>query len=116
MPNEKHTTVLGQSTSSQSTSELVTPIQSGRHEEPSINRVSVKVPPFWDENPEIWFAQVEAQFANAGVIADLSRFNTVVAAIETKILTQITDAVLQPPETDKYLNLKTVLLERYGAS
>lgn len=81
-----------------------------------VNRVAVKVPPFWDENPEIWFAQVEAQFANAGVISDISRFNTVVAAIETKILTQITDAVLQPPETGKYVNLKTVLLERYGAS
>lgn len=82
----------------------------------TINRVSVKVPPFWDENPEIWFAQVEAQFANAGVISDISKFNTVVAAIETKILTQITDAVLQPPDAGKYLNLKAVLLERYGAS
>lgn len=82
----------------------------------TVNRVAVKVPPFWEESPEIWFAQVEAQFANAGVSSDDSRFNTVVAAIESKILMQITDAVLHPPDTGKYRNLKTVLLENFGAS
>ncbi|GFY18351.1 hypothetical protein TNCV_2047571 [Trichonephila clavipes] len=28
----------------------------------SIARASVKVPPFWRENPEIWFSQMESQF------------------------------------------------------
>lgn len=83
---------------------------------PIINRVSVKVPPFWSENPEVWFAQIEAQFSIAGVHSDSSKFNTVVAAIESKVLSQIADAIINPPETGKYDNLKKQLLERFGAS
>lgn len=82
----------------------------------TVNRVSVKVPPFWDENPKIWFAQVEAQFANSGVHSDVSKFNTVVAAIETRILAQVSDAILSPPPDGKYVYFKKVLLERFGAS
>lgn len=81
-----------------------------------VNRVSVKVPPFWHENPTIWFAQVEAQFEIAGMTVDSSRFNTVVAAIESKILCQVMDAVTQPPTSGKYDNLKEKLLTRFGAS
>ncbi|GBP17365.1 hypothetical protein EVAR_70487_1 [Eumeta japonica] len=78
-----------------------------------VNRVSVKVPPFWPEQPEIWFAQVEAQFNISGINNDISRFNTVVAAIESGVLAQISDAILSPPEKDKYVNLKSCIIERY---
>lgn len=78
-----------------------------------VNRVSVKVPPFWPEQPEIWFAQVEAQFNISGINSDVSRFNTVVAAIESGVLSQISDAILNPPERDKYHNLKSCIIERY---
>lgn len=78
-----------------------------------VNRVSVKVPPFWPEQPEIWFAQVEAQFGISGINSDVSRFNTVVAAIESGVLAQISDAILNPPETNKYLHLKACIIERY---
>ena len=80
---------------------------------PAVNRVSVKVPPFWPERPEIWFAQVEAQFSNAGINNDFSKFNTVVAAIESSVLAQISDAILSPPENHKYKNLKTCIIERF---
>lgn len=82
----------------------------------TINRVSVKVPPFWNENPQIWFSQVEAQFSVAGISLDATKFNTVVAAMESKVLSQISDAVINPPPDGKYDNLKTKLLERFGAT
>lgn len=78
-----------------------------------VNRVAVKVPPFWAERPEIWFAQVEAQFGIAGITTDITKFNTVVAAIESNVLAQISDAILQPPETEKYEHLKKCIIERF---
>lgn len=82
----------------------------------NVNRVAVKVPPFWPEHAEIWLAQVEAQFAVAGLTSDDSKFNTVVAAIESNVLVQISDAILNPPEKDKYGNLKKCIKERYCES
>ena len=74
--------------------------------------MSVKVPPFWPE-PPFWFVQVEAQFNISGINSDTSRFNTVVAAIESGVLAQISDAILNSPERDKYTNLKSCIIERY---
>lgn len=28
-----------------------------------VNRVSVKLPPFWKDKPSLWFVQAEAQFS-----------------------------------------------------
>ena len=82
----------------------------------TVNKVSVKVPPFWNENPQIWFSQVEAQFSNSGITSDSSKFNTVVAAMESKVLAQISDAVINPPAQGKYDNLKSKLLTTFGAT
>lgn len=82
-------------------------------DEALVQRVSVKVPPFWPERPEIWFAQLEAQFRMAKIVTDLSKFNTVVAAIESNVLAQISDAVLTPPESGKYDNLKKCIINTF---
>lgn len=81
-----------------------------------VSRVSVKVPPFWSDHPEIWFAQIEAQFVIAGITADDTKYNTVLAAIESNILAQIADAVLQPPRSGKYSHLKKCIIDRFCES
>ncbi|XP_036343942.1 uncharacterized protein LOC118753187 [Rhagoletis pomonella] len=81
-----------------------------------VNKVSVKIPPFWAERPEIWFAQIEAQFCIAGISSDITKFNTVIASIESHVLAQITEAVLQPPAEGKYENLKKCIIDRFGES
>lgn len=82
----------------------------------TVSRIAVRIPPFWHEKPEIWFAQIEAQFEIARINRDSSKFNTVVSAIESKVLTQISDAVLSPPASDKYENLKKAIIEQFGDS
>lgn len=83
-----------------------------------IHRVGAKmhVPQFWPENPEIWFAQIEAQFYNAKVHTDTAKFNTIVGAMDSKILGQVSEAVLSPPEQNKYENIKRLLILRFSDS
>lgn len=80
----------------------------------NVSRVTIKIPPFWHESPEIWFAQIEAQFGITGTTTDISKFNTIVSSIESRILNQVSQAVLHPPENDKYKNLKDMILKEYS--
>lgn len=80
--------------------------ESGPIKEKLIQKIGIKVPPFWHDCPEIWFAQIEAQFSVGKITSDNAKFNTIVASIESKILCQVSDAVLNPPNSDKYNNIK----------
>lgn len=84
--------------------------------ERQIQKIGIKVPPFWHDCPEIWFAQIEAQFAVGKITSDTARFNTIVASIESKVLCQVSDAVLNPPTHDKYANIKAMIISRYSDS
>lgn len=81
-----------------------------------VARVSIRVPPFWSDSPEIWFAQIEAQFVTGNISTDALKFNTIVGSIESKVLTQVSDAVLNPPTTNKYGALKKAIIEVFGDS
>ncbi|XP_055918354.1 SCAN domain-containing protein 3-like [Eupeodes corollae] len=45
-----------------------------------------------------------------------SKFNTIIGAVESQELTQASDEVLSPPNDNKYENLKSVIIERFGDS
>lgn len=82
-----------------------------------IMRVSVRLPPFWRERPEIWFKSVEAQFAlPPAITCDLTMYNTVVAALDGDILGQVSDVIMDPPAEEKYKTLKNRLVERFSDS
>lgn len=46
---------------------------------PAINRIAVKVPPFYRTNPSTWFKQVESQFVIAGINNSATKFHYIVA-------------------------------------
>lgn len=87
---------------------------SGGHSE--VGKVSVRVPPFWPEEPEIWFAQVEGQFSISGITNDATKFNYVISQLDNKFSREVKDVILNPPACDKYGKLKTELIKRLTAS
>lgn len=76
----------------------------------------VKLPPFWQVDPVLWFAQVEAQFYAYKVRADTSKYFTVVASLDSAVLQKVSDIVRNPPETGKYEVLKKQMIARFSDS
>lgn len=84
---------------------------SGSKEIAKVTKIQIKAPPFWKTNPALWFCQLEAQFEMNRITSDKAKYFTVVAAIESTILNQVSDLVLDPPDTNRYTTLKTRLLD-----
>lgn len=82
----------------------------------STNAVSVKIPPFWTSRPEVWFAQIEAQFSNKHIVSQDTRYNYVVSALDKTVAEEITAFICAPPAADKYTAVKALLIEVYGLS
>lgn len=41
----------------------------------TLERVSVRIPPFWAADLELWFVQIENQFSIAGITTDATEFS-----------------------------------------
>lgn len=75
----------------------------------------VKVPPFWNKNPQLWFLQLDAQFSICRVTAEQVKFHHVVAALDMEVLSQVSDLVQNQPARP-YTALKQRLIASYGES
>lgn len=81
-----------------------------------ICRVAVRIPPFWPDEPEIWFAQVEGQFAIANITTDTTKFHYVIGQLEPQYAKEVKDIIVKPPASDKYQKLKSELIKRLSSS
>ena len=78
--------------------------------------VSLKLPPYYPADPEIWFAQIEAQFLTRGVTSEATKFAYVVSGLQPQFAQEIRDILISPPKDHPYVVLRTELIKRTSAS
>uniref|UniRef100_A0A5S6Q4E0 RNA-directed DNA polymerase n=2 Tax=Trichuris muris TaxID=70415 RepID=A0A5S6Q4E0_TRIMR len=78
----------------------------------SMSAVALKLPPFWTDDPSLWFCQVDAQFGARRISAQRTRFDYVVASLPFEIASEVRDLVLTPPTDAPYDKLKEALIRR----
>ena len=87
--------------------------------EPTAKPVQVaalKLPTFWPSDPELWFTQVEAQFATCEITKQSTNFFHVVASMSHDVAAEVRDLVVNRPESSPYDELRDELIRRTSLS
>ncbi|XP_014613739.1 PREDICTED: uncharacterized protein LOC106792103 [Polistes canadensis] len=77
-----------------------------------VNEVTVRLPTFMGNMPDIWFQQIESIFKNRRITSDTRKYELVFEALTPDIMEKISDFLRRPPEVDKYSAIKRLLLQR----
>lgn len=83
---------------------------------PNVNRVSIKVGPFWQDRPALWFATLEAQFHINAITKEQTKFYYAISFLDTKVADEVCDLITQPPTENPYTTLKEALISRFSES
>lgn len=81
-----------------------------------ISRVSVKPPAFCKEQPDLYFIQMESQFAVAGITVDQTKFHHVVSSLDAKYLQHVGEIIRNPPAANKYEAVKKAIIDEFTDS
>lgn len=76
----------------------------------------IRLPPYWDRNPAVWFLQAESQFVLSGVCTEQCKYHLVVSALSPTAAEEVADLLSTPPPAPPYRDLKDALLERTTTS
>lgn len=91
--------------------EFFDPIQ-----QPEVNRVGIRVPPFYPQKPALWFAQLESQFILANITSESTKFHHTMSNLDPSYAAEVEDIIVDPNPDNKYTRLKSELIKRLSAS
>ncbi|OBQ36655.1 MAG: hypothetical protein AN484_25530 [Aphanizomenon flos-aquae WA102] len=95
--------------------QLAADIAAGQHLAAAI--ASLKLVPYDNENPAIWFRLIDAQFLAAGIRAEKTRYAQALPSLPISVLRDILDICDQCDVSDEpYTLLKSSLIGQYGKS
>ena len=93
--------------------EALFPPTSASDSVPLAANVSMKLPVFWPDVAEVWFAQGDVQFAIRIVTVSKTKFYHMVAVLPQEVASQILDLIHAPPAGDPYGVLRECLITLY---
>ncbi|GBL77730.1 hypothetical protein AVEN_152946-1 [Araneus ventricosus] len=96
--------------------EIKLEVSPGVEQDSQLSRIAFKAPVFWEHDAELWFFQVESQFAIAGISNDSTKFHAVVAALNSNVLSCVRDIVRNPALENAYIALKDRVLQHSAQS
>ena len=84
------------------------------HDKPhaAVHTVSLKLPPFWQEDPALWFHQMEAQFATKGITQQVTKYHYIVGSLAPEIAREVRDVIVTVPAVAPFDTLKERLVSR----
>lgn len=81
-----------------------------------LNPIHVRLPPFWPNNLNTWFIQVESNFSISRISQDISKYNYLIAALPQDVAESLSDFLEKPPTENLYNKLKEVIISRHSLS
>ena len=71
-----------------------------------INAVTVNLPTFWREQPELWFAQAEGQFRLRGITDENAKFDHVITSLDAITVANVSNLMRNRPTTTPHTCLR----------
>ena len=81
-----------------------------------VSAVGIKLPPFWKGDPEVWFAQTDAQFVTRGIKDEHTKYAHVIASLPSEVALEVRDILVSPPTVKPYTELRAQLISRMTSS
>lgn len=75
-----------------------------------------KIPPFFKDDPALWFLQVDASCRNANIVKQATKADLVVASLDFEIVACIKDLISNPVGDEQYDRIKERIIAAYSSS
>ena len=80
-----------------------------------VTKVSVKLPDFWTEDPDLWFLNAQAAFRKAQITQSKTKFDHIVQKLPQKIMVSVRGLIMGSAASSEtpYESLKAKLVSSY---